>query len=98
MRSLTSSIVKAFKLTEDVATIVLELARLKQPAAAGNRTLLDLLTDDSLIELVKVHRPTAADQRPAPSKLQFRALRLLHKMNLFLGTLEAFGGCRCGGC
>ena len=72
-------------------------ARLKQPAAAGNRTLLDLLTDDVLIDSVNTP-PVAAGDHAAAFDNQFRALRLLHTMSLFLGTLEAVGRCRRAGC
>ena len=84
---LTSAITKAFKLPDDVATVVLELGRLKQPAAAGNRTLLDLLSDDILIDRVNTS-PSPPVISAAAFELQFRALRLLHKVNLLLGTLK----------
>jgi hypothetical protein len=84
---LNSTVVKAFKMPEDLASILLTAARLKQPAAAGNRTLLDLLTDDSLID--RLNTPPAPPAiSPAAFDNQYRALRLLHKMSLFLATLK----------
>jgi hypothetical protein len=88
--ALTGAVIRTFKLAEDVATTVLTLARLKQPAAAGNQTLLDLLTDDALIRTANTP-PELPPITPAAFEYQFRALRLLHTINLLLGTLKLSG-------
>lgn len=84
---LIAATVKAFKLDEDVATVVLQQARLKQPAAAGNRTLLDLLTDDALVDNVNVPAVPPAIT-PAAFDNQYRALRLLHQLTPLLAALK----------
>ena len=84
---LEAEAMKAFKLSEDLAPIVLRLARLKQPVAAGNRTLLDLLTDDVLVDTVTTP-PAPPAITPAAFDDQYRALRLLHLMAAFLATLK----------
>jgi hypothetical protein len=84
---LEAEAMKVFKLSEELTPIVLELARLKQPVTAGNRTLLDLLTDDALVDIVNTP-PTPPAITPATFDDQYRALRLLHLMAKFLATLE----------
>jgi hypothetical protein len=84
---LIAAVVKAFKLDEDIAGVVLQHARLKQPVAAGNRTLLDLLTDDALVDTVNVP-PVPPAITPAAFDNQYRALRLLHAMTPLLATLK----------
>ena len=78
---------RTFKLAEDLAPDVLRLARLKQPPAVGNRTLLDLLTDDALIDTVNTP-PTPPAITPAAFDNQYRALRMLTVMAAFVGTLQ----------
>lgn len=84
---LIAALAKAFKLDEDVAGVVLREARLKQPAAAGNRTLLDLLTDDGLVDTLSVPAAPPA-LTPAAFDDQYRALRLLHEMVPLLAALK----------
>jgi hypothetical protein len=84
---LTAAVVKSLKLAEDVAMAVLRQGRLQQPAAAGKRTLLDLLTDDALIDRVGTP-PVPPAIVPVGFDNQFRALRLLHTVSLLLGNLQ----------
>lgn len=84
---LYASVVKNMKVPDDLAAIFLSQARLKQPATAGNRTLLDLLADDALIDRANTP-PVPPPILPGPFDNQYRALRLLHKMNLFVATLK----------
>lgn len=84
---LIAATVKAFKLDEDIATTVLQQARLKEPAAAGKRTLLDLLTDDALVDTVNVPAVPPAIT-PAAFDNPYRALRLLQAMTALLGALK----------
>jgi hypothetical protein len=86
--ALSAAVVQTFGVTADVAAVVLSLGRLKQPAAGGNRTLLDLLTDDGLIDTINTPPAPPTITPTPPFDLQFRALRLLHQMGLLLGTLK----------
>lgn len=78
---------QTFRLDEDIARVLLDQARLRQPATAGNALLGDLLLTDSLIDTVNTP-PVPPVITSAAFENQFRALRLLHKMNLLLGTLK----------
>ncbi|WP_244222793.1 neuraminidase-like domain-containing protein [Cupriavidus lacunae] len=84
---LVAAMVKAFKLDEDIATAVLQHARLKEPAAAGKRTVIDLLTDEALVDTVNVPAVPPAIT-PAAFDNQYRALRLLQAMTALLGALK----------
>jgi len=87
---LVAAIANAFKLDENIATVVLQQARLRQPAAAGNRSLLDLLADDALVDTANVP-PMPPPITPAAFDNQFRALRLLHAMVPLLAALKLDG-------
>ena len=84
---LEAAVVKTFKLAEEAAPVVLGLARLKQPLAAGTRTLLDLLTDDALVDTLNTP-PAPPAITPVAFDDQYRALRMLHLLAGFLAMLK----------
>jgi hypothetical protein len=83
---LTKAVVDTFKVSEETASIVLENARLKEPAIASPQILLELLTTDALID------KTPPIALPAISSVafvdQYRAVRLLHKMLPFIIVVQ----------
>lgn len=84
--ALTKSMAASFKADEDLVTIVLRYARLRQPAP-GTLLLYDALSSDSLIDTVTIP--------PAPPSInaiafpdQYRSLRLLHKLLPLISALK----------
>jgi hypothetical protein len=79
---LLTAVQQRFKLDETLAATLLT-AQLKAPAAAGSQTLAALLTSDALID--PTNTPAAPPViSPATFPHQYQALRLLHKMTLFV--------------
>lgn len=83
---LSSTVASTFKTGEEVTGVVLRRARLKFPAAAGEETLLRLLTTDALVDKVNTP-PQPPAVTPAAFANQYRATRLLHKMAQLLAAL-----------
>lgn len=80
---LTRVMMEAFKTGEEITRILVCSARLKWPLSAGNRTLLDLLNSEQLID--KVHTPPVLPAiTPGGFGLQYAAVRLYHKMTPFV--------------
>ena len=86
-RILSQAVVNTFKLDEALALVLLRNAQLKEPAIASPKTLLELLTTDSLID--KINTPsTLPTITLAAFTDQYRAIRLLHKMVFLLTPLQ----------
>jgi hypothetical protein len=86
-RILIQSVVNMFKLDEAIALVLLKNAQLKEPTIASPKTLVDLLTTDSLIDKTNTP-PIFPAVTLAAFTDQYRAIRLLHKMVFCLTPLQ----------
>lgn len=80
---LVSTVVQSFNTTDDLINVILPLSIV---AAAQNRSLLDILTDNVIIPNPVSSPPPAID--PTAFDAQFRALRLGYTMLAFIGGLN----------
>ncbi len=84
--ALAQGVMAAFKTSESLTAALLLLAHLKEPAAAGGKTLAELLSSDDLVDKVNpVPAPPAVT--PAAFPHQYEAVRLLSAMVPWLATL-----------
>jgi len=86
-RILSQAVVNTFKLDEAIALVLLKNARLKEPAIASPKTLLELLTTDKLIDKTGTP-PSLPTITPAAFTDQYRTIRLLHKLVFCLTPLQ----------
>ena len=85
-RILEAMVLSSFKSEPELAKIVLEEARLRQPLP-GTEKLKDLLMADALIDKVN-EVPVLPAITPAAFGDQYRALRLVHKLLPFAGAFK----------
>ena len=86
-KSLVQAIISTFKLDDAIARVLLKNAKLKEPAITSPKTLFELLNNDNLID--KTGTPPSL---PTITSVAFtdlyRAIRLLHKVVVFLTPLQ----------
>ncbi len=84
--AMAQGVMAAFKTSESLTAALLLLAHLKEPVAAGGKTLAELLSSDDLVDKVNpVPAPPAVT--PAAFPHQYEAVRLLSAMVPWLATL-----------
>lgn len=87
---LTRVMMETVQTGEEITSVLLRGARLKEPAAAGNPALLELLISNDLIDTVNT-TPAPPAVTPASFGYQYAAVRLYHKTAPFTAALPLRG-------